>query len=55
MLKSRVHGYFVLVFIRKLLVSIAFAGLKRQNQKQHPILYQLLPVIYCEKCEYEFF
>ena len=27
MLKSRVHGYFVLVFIRKLLVSIAFAGL----------------------------
>ena len=27
MLKSRVHGYFVLVFIIKLLVSIAFAGL----------------------------
>ena len=54
------HGYFVLVFIPKFLISVTFAqitrsapalfGLNRKSSETTPEW--LLPVVCCEKCEY---
>ena len=56
MLESGVHGYFVLIFIPKFLASITFVRFSKYKCRNHkPELWRLLPVIYCEKCEYEFF
>ena len=47
--ESVFHGYFALVFIPKFLVRVTFVRITSA-----PALF-LLPVIYCENCEYEIF